>query len=95
MLCIQLWGKHKREENWIRKNYMYLHQEKSVCMNVCWYLAAVDALLPRLMGSRMKPWLIDGNNTKSSCCITSDNGRIIIVNLFRSDKCQEIPSSGL
>jgi flagellar biosynthesis/type III secretory pathway protein FliH len=49
---------------------------------------AVDAALrPRLfMGSsKVKPWLIDGNNTRRrGCIISSDNGRIIVELIYFS-----------
>ena len=66
---------------------MYLHiKKKSVCLErILIYLAKDDALLPPpclmmiIVGSKMKPWLIDGNKTKSSSCSSSSGSDRIII----------------
>lgn len=43
------------------------------------YLAVVDAGPPRLTGSEVNAWLVDGDNAKRSSCISSSGSGCIIV----------------
>lgn len=40
------------------------------------YLAVVGVVSPRLAGSTMNPWLVDGHSAKRISCISSGSGRI-------------------